>query len=85
MEDNTHLMLIGEQTLLSEERAKAWADRHAQLAKLLHLHNEMNSCYGKPTWLERGIEQLQALHATQTRLLELDIRINEIKRLTGRT
>lgn len=85
MDDKELLMLIGEQTLLSEEHRKTWAERQAQLAKLLNLYNDINACHGKPMWLERGVALLQALHATQTQLLEQEIRINEIKRLTGRT
>ena len=84
MDEQERLMLIGEQTLLSEERQRVQADRHAQLAKLLTLYNEINACHGQPRWLDKGEELLRTIHATQTRLVTLDTRINEIKRLTGR-
>lgn len=84
MDDKERLMLIGEQTLLSEEHQRVQADRHALQAKLLNLCNEVNACHGQPRWLDKGVELLGTLHAAQTRLLELDTRINEIKRLTGR-
>jgi hypothetical protein len=84
MDDKERLMLIGEQTLLEEERHRVQADQHAKLATLLTLYNEINGCRGQPRWLERGLELLHAIHATQTRLVELDTRINEVKKLTGR-
>lgn len=84
MDEQERLMLIGEQTLLEEERHKVQADQHAKLARLLTLYNEINGCRGKPNWLERGIELLHAVHTTQTRLVELDTRITEVKRITGR-
>lgn len=84
MDDKDLLMLIGEQTLLQEERHKVQADQHARLAKLLTLYNEINGCRGKPLWLERGLDMMQTIHASQTRLVELDTRIHELKQLTGR-
>lgn len=84
MDDKERLMLIGEQTLLSEERQRVQADRHALQARVLSLCNEINGCHGQPRWLDKGVELLQTTHATQARLLELDTRINEIKKLTGR-
>lgn len=84
MDEKERLMLIGEQTLLSEERSKVSADRHALVAKILGLYNDINMCHGKPNWLDKGIELLNNTHAAQVKLLELDTRINEIRKLTGR-
>lgn len=84
MDDKERLMLIGEQTLLQEERHRVQADQHANLAKLLHLYNEINGCRGTPHWLERGTALLNTIHTLQTHLVELDTRINEVKKLTGR-
>lgn len=84
MDAQERMLLVGEQTLLSEERATANASRHSQQAQLLTLINEINACHGQPRWLEKGIKLLTDLHATQTRLMELDTRINEIRVLTGR-
>lgn len=84
MDDKERLMLIGEQTLLQEERHRVQADQHANLAKLLNLYNEINGCRGQPRWLERGLELLHTIHSSQARLVELDTRIHEVKALTGR-
>ena len=84
MDHEELVMLVGEQTLLSEERAKAQADRHSLQSKLLQTYNDITSTFGQPRWLGKAQQQLTELHATQLRLMELDTRINEIKRLTGR-
>lgn len=84
MDEKERMMLIGEQTLLSEERQRVQAEQYANLAKLLTLYNEINGCRGKPLWLDRGLDMLNTLHASQTRLMELDTRIHEIRQLTGR-
>lgn len=84
MDEKELLMLIGEQTLLEEERRKVQADQHGKLAALLSLYNEINMCRGKPVWLERGLELMHAIHATQTRLVDINTRVNELKQLTGR-
>jgi hypothetical protein len=84
MDEKELLMLIGEQTLLSEERQLLLANKNALVAKVLGLYNDINMCHGKPAWLDKGIELLQTTHAAQTKLIELDVRINEIKKLTGR-
>lgn len=84
MDEKERLMLIGEQTLLSEDRAKVQADQYAKLANLLTLYNEINGCRGQPRWLDRGLALLHTVHASQTRLVELDTRINELRKLTGR-
>ena len=84
MEQDERLRLIGEQTLLSEERHQQQAQRSAQERALLTLYNQITACHNRPNWLEQGVALMQTLAATQERLVELDIRINELRTLTGR-
>lgn len=84
MDPQERLLLIGEQTVLSEERALVNANRHALQAKVLSIYNEITGTFGPPRWLEKAQQVLTDLHAAQARLVELDVRITEIKRLTGR-
>ena len=84
MDRDELLKLVGEQTLLSEERLKLNAQRAHQQADLLRRYNEITACHGTPRWLEGAQQLLLDLHGTQVRLVELDVRINELRRLTGR-
>lgn len=84
MNEQERLMLIGEQTLLEEERRQVQATRHALQSRLLNVYNDITSTHGVPTWMEAAQKTLGELHKAQTRLVELDVRIAAIKKLTGR-
>lgn len=84
MDRDELLKLIGEQTLLSEERHQLNAQRAHQQADLLRRYNEITASHGTPRWLEGTQQLLVDLHATQVRMVELEVRINELRRLTGR-
>lgn len=84
MDKQQLIMLVGEQTLLTEERAVVAASRHSLQAKLLNVYNDITATHAAPRWLAQAQTILTDLHAVQTRQAELDTRIREIAVLTGR-
>lgn len=82
MDNDELLKLAGEQALLQKERSEKAAALQREKAGLLTFVNELNLGLASG-WLEREHARLDRLQELGDRLREIDLRVEQLKKITG--